>query len=646
MKERLQRILSLLCVLALALGCLSAAAVAEDSKVQMEARIISVEWKDDNNYDGIRPASVHVAYAGQTLTLSEANHWTGEVTVPAGTVADWTYDTVAGYTATLKTGDVSLLTYHHAVAPTISVSASVVWEDGNNAGGIRPESVQLILMADGAAYGEPIAVKAPAWKATWKDLPKAKPNADTDIVYTVKQLAVPAGYTAVESGLTVTNTLLTSRLSLTATVTGAPEDADLSKLTLVIAGPDPSMPRTLTYSQLAEGNYDFGDVLPGAYLVRNNNADSLVEGYIMDTENSKVADAVYVKAGESATLVFKYAYKLPEAYEAEEDYDPMANIGNLSFEILGPDPRMPMTVYYSQFTDGKYELPDLVPGVYTVIERNAETLIKYYTLTSASVTGMALNVSANGSSTVKLFNQYTPAPTPEPDAEFVDIPVTKTWNDNNNADGNRPESITVRLYADGVEVDSHVLTPAEGWSYTFTNKPRYQEDNKTEIVYAVREDDVPMYNQEVNGYNIVNNYVPEETSVSVSKIWVDNNNSQGLRPSSIYMTLSNGQYDVTTVRLSEENGWTATVNHLPTIVNGQKAVYAWREQEILNYTLENVEQNGNSMIFTNAIWSRPSNGDDGAKKPKTPGQTVYVFEDYDTPLGVEVVINHVGDCFD
>ena len=51
------------------------------------------------------------------------------------------------------------------------------------------------------------------------------------------------------------------------------------------------------------------------------------------------------------------------------------------------------------------------------------------------------------------------------------------------------------------------------------------------------------------------------------------------------------------------------------------------------------------MVFTNTRWTPPGDNPPG-KPPKTPGDTWYVFEDYDTPLGVEVVINHVGDCFD
>ena len=645
MIKRLQRILSLLCIAAL---CLAAAGAAAEAETPKETRVVTVEWKDGDNYDQLRPESVKVTLAGREAVLSAATGWAGTVEVDEGTGNDWIFTAPEGYTGTLKAGDISVITFSHPVAPKTSVTASVQWADGDNARGIRPDEVQLALLADGEPAGEPATVKAPAWSASWDKLPKYRPGSDAEIRYTVAQLRDPEGYTASVNGLAVTNTLLTGRLTLNVSLNGVPEGADVSGLKLILDGPDPSVHGvTLSYDQLTAGSYDFGDVLPGAYLVRSSNADTLIEGFIMDGEKSRVSDAVSVRAGESASLEFAFTWKPYEAYEPEEGYDPLANIGNLSFEILGPDDRMPLTVTYADFTDGKYELNDLAPGVYTVVERNAETLVKYYTLTGASVTGMTLNAAPDGTATASLFNQYVPAPTPEPEAEFVDIPVTKTWNDNNNADGNRPASVTVRLYADGMETDSHALTAAEGWAFTFTEKPRYQEDNKTEIVYSVREDEVPMYRQEINGTHIVNHYQPEETSMSVSKVWNDADNAQGLRPSTIAMMLYDGvrSNPVATVILSEANGWTGGVDHLPVTVNGQPAAYGWKEQEVLGYTLENVEQRGTHMTFTNAVWSRPAKPSQG-KKPKTPGQAMYVFEDYDTPLGVEIVINHVGDCFD
>ena len=99
------------------------------------------------------------------------------------------------------------------------------------------------------------------------------------------------------------------------------------------------------------------------------------------------------------------------------------------------------------------------------------------------------------------------------------------------------------------------------------------------------------------------------------------------------------------VILNAANGWQATVGGLPARVNGQPAVYTWTEQEIIGYELESKVTDGNTTVFTNRPWTRPDEPSKG-KKPRLPGETLYVFEEYDTPLGVEIVINHVGDCFD
>ena len=632
MKKRLQRILSILCVLALAIGCcVSFASLAEGAE---EIRIISVQWDDEDNYDAKRPGSVDMTIGAAKVTLNADNSWTAETAAPAG--AEWTFADVEGYTRSVQNADATIVTYKHTVAKT-AATGSVAWNDSDNAAGIRPDSVQLRLLADGDPFGAARTVNAAGgWAASWDNLPVTKAGEAAAIVYTVEEV-VPEGYSVSVSGLTATNTIKTGGLTLQASVS-APEGADVSALSLTVSGPDPKMPVTLTLAQLSGGAYDFGQVLPGAYVVQENNADTLVEGYEMDPSASRVGDAVSVKAGESASLSFKYTYREPVADEPNED--PLASAGSLTIEINGPDPRMPMTITYAQFADGKYELDGLVPGSYSVIERNAETLVRAYTLTSDSVTGMSITVGKDGA-TAALFNQYVPAPTPEPEPELIDIPVTKTWNDDGNKDGNRPESITVRLYADGVEVDSLVMTAAGGWIGTFTEKPRTYEDG-TEILYTVSEDAVEWYTAEVSGYNITNTYKPEVTSVSVRKEWNDNDNAQRIRPTTLAVTLlPTGKVYV----LSEDNGWTVTADNLPTRINGQEVTYTWTEQETVGYVRESVETDGSVTTFRNRIVRVPA-PPAGNKTPKTPGGTLAVFEEYETALGITVYINHVGDCFD
>ncbi|MBR6443043.1 MAG: hypothetical protein IKS46_05100, partial [Clostridia bacterium] len=79
-------------------------------------------------------------------------------------------------------------------------------------------------------------------------------------------------------------------------------------------------------------------------------------------------------------------------------------------------------------------------------------------------------------------------------------------------------------------------------------------------------------------------------------------------------------------------------------INGQPAVYTWTEGGALGYEMESKTTNGTVTTFTNRLWKRPDEPGPG-KKPKTPGDTVEIDE-YETPLGVEIIINHVGDCFD
>jgi len=233
----------------------------------------------------------------------------------------------------------------------------------------------------------------------------------------------------------------------------------------------------------------------------------------------------------------------------------------------------------------------------------------------------------------------TPEPTATPEPETVDITVTKEWVDNNNADGNRPGSITVRLMADGAQVNAATLTAAGGWSHTFTGLPRM--NGESAIVYTISEDAVTWYDTEINGYHIRNTYKPMTTSVSVRKIWDDDNNAAGLRPSSIMMRLSNGMI----VELNDGNNWSATITDLPMILNGVPVSYSWKEQEVLGYEETGVAIVGSTTVFTNTL-RQPKKPPEGKKTGTKRGNNYLIIEDYGTPLGVEVVINHVGDCFD
>lgn len=623
MKSRLQRILSVLCVLAMLAGCMALPAFAEEA--DPVGRAIVVEWVDQDNYEGLRPAAVDVSIGGAAATLNEANSWTAERTVAPD--AEWTIPDVAGYEKKSSGKEVVTVTYTHVPATT-SASASVVWNDNENAAGLRPETVRVSLLADGEVCRTPVATKD---SASWTDLPANKKGTTTPIVYTVALADPLDAYTVTVAENVITCTLKTATLSLNAAVAGVPEGADVSGLSLTVTGPDPKMPVNVTLAQLSSGTYDLGTVIPGAYVVQENNASTLIEGYVIDPAGSQVGDAICLNGGESGALNIRYTWKEVEA--AEKNEDPMAETAGLTFRIIGPDARLPMTVTYGDFTDGKYELDNLVPGEYAVIETNAEGLITAYNLASDSVTGMVLTVGKDGA-TASLFNRYTPAPKPD---EPIDIPVTKIWVDDNNKDGNRPGSITVTLYANGVATRSMEIT-APAWTGTFTGLPQLDEEDK-EIVYTVNEEPVAWYVASVDGYTITNTYQPEVTATSVTKVWMGDQQNLNMRPTALAVTLLPTKQVYV---LNAENNWTVVANNLPTRLNGEEVTYSWKEEKVGGYTMA-TETAGAVTTITNTYVPIPPAAN---HKGKTGGDNWAIFDEYDTPLGGQLLINHVGDCFD
>ena len=146
----------------------------------------------------------------------------------------------------------------------------------------------------------------------------------------------------------------------------------------------------------------------------------------------------------------------------------------------------------------------------------------------------------------------------------------------------RPESITVKLLADGEEIDSATLDESGDWAYTFEELDVYKDGE--EIEYTVDEVEVKGYETEMgevtgsaeDGYEveITNSHTPKDITITVTKEWKDENDKDGLRPRSVSVQLyANGEPYGDPVKLSEKNGWTYTWKNLPKNLNGKKVTY-------------------------------------------------------------------------
>lgn len=90
--------------------------------------------------------------------------------------------------------------------------------------------------------------------------------------------------------------------------------------------------------------------------------------------------------------------------------------------------------------------------------------------------------------------------------EFVERSVTKVWDDDNNKNNARPDSVEVQLYADGEKCgDPVTLNEDNSWSYTWNNLYKYQYSNgvatSTEVNYTVLEKSVDGYTPKVTQDN-------------------------------------------------------------------------------------------------------------------------------------------------
>ena len=189
--------------------------------------------------------------------------------------------------------------------------------------------------------------------------------------------------------------------------------------------------------------------------------------------------------------------------------------------------------------------------------------------------------------------------------KITKISVKKVWNDADNADGIRPETIKVQLYKNGNTkvYDAVELSEKNNWSYTWEGLPTME--NNEDIIYAVDEVEIPAgYEKEVTNketkFIITNTHVPDVTKISVEKVWNDNNDQDGIRPTTIKVQLyADGKASGRTVELSENNNWKYTWNNLSKQKAGEDIVYTVDEVEIPDGYIKTVTSKGTAFTITN-----------------------------------------------
>ena len=143
---------------------------------------------------------------------------------------------------------------------------------------------------------------------------------------------------------------------------------------------------------------------------------------------------------------------------------------------------------------------------------------------------------------------------------FFSITVAKIWDDSDNADGIRPESVSVTLLRSGKKLTTVSLSRENGWKHTFLKLT----GNKSS--YTVEETPVDGYTASysgsalegfviINRHSTVNPPKTDDISVFVRKQWVDDNDRQGIRPKSVTVQLIKDSEVYRTAQLDGSNDW-------------------------------------------------------------------------------------------
>ncbi len=262
--------------------------------------------------------------------------------------------------------------------------------------------------------------------------------------------------------------------------------------------------------------------------------------------------------------------------------------------------------------------------------------------------------------------------------EKVDITATKVWEDNDNQDGLRT-AVTLHLNksVDGetptvvTGQDKTIPEGATGDALTVTWEDLSTVENGKTVTYSVTEDEIDGYTTEItkdengaNAYIVTNTHTPETVEKVATKEWVDKDNVNNTRPSSITFNLMKKVRDgeatkVMSVTLDgtaetaptgtdvdgyESAAWEATFVNLPKYEGGTEITYSVTEDAVEGYTTNidglNVKNTYNygSLDISKTVDS--GNGDTSLTSNKEFTFTVNLYKDSTKAETVEGTFNY------
>ena len=564
---------------------------------------VSVNWNDAENQDGKRPEFVEAElYAGDTSTgkkvkLTADNEWKAtfekmavnkngkpiEYSLVSTKAEGYEIETTGSATKGL------VLNYTHAVE-TVDVKATVVWADGNNKDGVRPDTVSLQLKADDENLGDVITVNEKSnWTKTWTGLDKYK--AGKKVTYKIEVVGLKGGedgYTAeitgdAGTGFTITATHVPAVAEIKASVNwDDAKNQDAIRPELVEAelyADDVSTGKKVKLTADNKWTASFGEM--------NLKKNGKTIDYTLVTTKVDGYDCI-VEGNPAKGLVLKFTHKtetvdvtLTTKWNDKENQD-----GNRP------------TSYSVQLMADGVKVGDLITlnagnefsKTWTGLQKNrtgkvGEAIVYTAEATVPNPDLYETSVSGDAATGLVVTNTYVPA--------TVEIPVSVKWDDAENQDGARLDSVEAELYADGVATENKVtLNAGNNWTAKFA-KVDVKKDG-TRIKYEVKSTEKEGYTVSVSG-NILEDegltltykHVPATVNVSAAAAWNDANNQDGIRPTDTLVQLyANGSELGDKAVIESDKSWTKTWENLPKYKEGKEIEYTVIAYAVSGYTVK------------------------------------------------------------
>ncbi|MBQ6285628.1 MAG: Cna B-type domain-containing protein [Bacilli bacterium] len=374
---------------------------------------------------------------------------------------------VTGYLEDFKPEDKHYTVVNKYDTKKKDIQVEKIWDDNDNQDGIRPDDIKVTLYADDVEIDSVILNTKNEWKHIFKNLDVY--NKGQEIQYRINEIAVK-GYDTQVVGFTITNTHTPEK-----------KDIPVEKIWDDNNNQDGIRPDDIKVILYAD-NVEIDSVILNA----KNEWKYIFENLDVYKHGKKI-DYVISEPEVKGYNTKVAGFQITNTHTPEKKDIPVEKLWDDNNNQDGIRPDDIKVILYAD----DVEIDSVILNAKNEWKHVFKNLDVYkdgtkivYTINEIEVEGYDTEVEG-----FTITNTHTP--------EKREVSVIKIWDDKEDYEKLRPKTVTIILKADGVEIDSVLLSEKTGWSHTFKDLDVYKDGK--EIVYTINEIEVDKYYTEITG---------------------------------------------------------------------------------------------------------------------------------------------------